>query len=261
MYLLNKTTGIKVTFLFLLLMGGTQMATAQEHSKTHPNAVAMLKFNGGAGVPGADMARRFGMNGLIGIGFYYKTKSNWLYGSEFDFLFGNKIKEDSLLQDISTPDGFLIGLDGHLYAPVLYERGFRWQIGISKILNRNKNNPNSGLIISAHTGILQHRILYDVKQRENLPQISKEMQKGYDRLSSGISFTEFVGYQHMSNNRMINYAIGIEFTQAFTKNQRALNFDTNTTENTTRKDFMYALKFSWFLPFYKSDYKIEYIID
>lgn len=248
-------------FLIPLLLFFSFSLVAQSPEQNESASVLILKINGGASIPANDLADRFGFNGVTGIGLFYKTKSNWTFGSEIDFLFGSKVKEDTILKSISTNEGFLIGLDGHLYSPILYERGYRWHVGISKILPLNEKNKNSGLLLSANVGLLQHKIFYDVKQRDNLPQISKTMQKGYDRMSRGISLTEFIGYHYMSTNRLINFSLGLEFTQGFTKNRRSINFDTHLKDDLARKDFLYGLKFSWFLPFYKSNYEIEYIID
>ena len=42
--------------------------------------------------PGGDMKERYGSNSTIGPGFQVKTGSNWIYGAEANFIFGNNAK-------------------------------------------------------------------------------------------------------------------------------------------------------------------------
>ncbi|MEI7724397.1 MAG: hypothetical protein WCK09_04785 [Bacteroidota bacterium] len=54
--------------------------------------------------PGGDLAKLFGGNSSIGGGFMLKTKHNWIFGVEGNFMFGQSVKNsDSLLKVISTP--------------------------------------------------------------------------------------------------------------------------------------------------------------
>ena len=79
-----------------------------------------------------------------------------------------------------------------------------------------------------------------VKQRINRPE-------------QGISFTEFLGYQYLSNNRLLNFYGGIEFTQAYTKVRRnhQVDFEPDDVRFGTRKDFMFSVQVGWILPLYK----------
>src|SRR5678815_1633748 len=67
--------------------------------------------------PGGDMADRFGNNYNIGAFLNYKFANNWMIGIESDFLFADKVKEDGILDSISTDDGYIIGESGE-YATV-----------------------------------------------------------------------------------------------------------------------------------------------
>ena len=56
-------------------------------------------------IPGGDLKTRFGNNSNIGAMFLLKTKSNWLIGADYSFLFGNKLKETGMLDSIKTATG------------------------------------------------------------------------------------------------------------------------------------------------------------
>ena len=53
--------------------------------------------------PGGDLAKQFGSNSSIGGGLLFKTRHNWLFGAEGNFMFGQSVKNsDSLLKSITT---------------------------------------------------------------------------------------------------------------------------------------------------------------
>jgi len=200
-------------------------------------------------VPGSDMAQRFGNNGAIGGSILYKTKKNWCIGITGAFLFGSNVKED-VLQSIRTSEGEIISQTGEYADVLLLERGLTFNGNISKIVPILSPNPNSGLMIRGGIGLLQHKIRIE-NQNDVVPQLSSEHKKGYDRLSNGLAFTEFIGYILFSNSRFLNLFAGFEFTQAFTKNRRTFNYDTQEKDNNTRKDLLYGIKIGWMIPIYK----------
>ena len=244
----------KFSILFFLISFTSLVAFAQENDKQSDDRINtfFIKFNGGVSQPGGNLAERFGWSGLAGGGVYYKTNKNWILGAEFDYIFGENVKEDSILSPISTSTGGLIGSNGNVFTPSLQERGYRIQIGAGKILPFLSPNDNSGLLIQGNVGFIQHKINYFLTEKTVLPQINGEYAKGYDRLTNGISFSEYVGYYHMSKNKLINFTIGFELTQAFTKNRREMNFDTMQRDESNRLDMLYSIKGSWILPLYKA---------
>lgn len=237
--------------VFLWLTG--QITVVGQKVQQDPAAVRvpMVGIHGSALVPAADFADRFGFHANVGGSFQYKTKSNWFFGAQGSFIFGPNVREDNLLAGITTADGFLVGLDGNLYNPILYLRGSYFGLQVAKILPFWQTNPNSGPILQLTGGFLQHKIYYDVKQRGNLPQINTDYSKGYDRLSNGLALSQYLGYHYMSTNRLINFSIGLEATQAFTQNRRSINYDTGAADNSARLDMMIGLRATWYLPLYK----------
>lgn len=241
---------IFLTALALTIFGLPTLLAQPEATGWPSVKVPIFQVQGGIGVPGGDFADRFAPNGFAGGGMLYKTRKNLVLGIQGDFIFGG-VREGDALDHLRTDDGFLIGTDGGLWNPILYLRGYRIQGTVGYILPVMQSNENSGLMVRAGVGFLQHKIYYDVKDRQNLPQISPEMVKGYDRLTNGLVLTEYIGYYLMSPNRLVNLHIGFEFTQGFTQSRRSLNYDTKQPDTRNRLDLIYALKVHWMLPLYR----------
>jgi hypothetical protein len=201
-------------------------------------------------IPGGDLADRFGNNFNAGGTFQWKTKSNWIFGIDGNFIFGEDVKENTILSGISTSQGYIIG-EGGFYADVyLYERGFMFQAKGGKIFPVIGPNPNSGLMATLGVGLLQHKIRIEDKGN-TAPQVSDDYKKGYDRLTNGLSLTQFLGYANFGNHRLINFQAGFEFTEAFTKSRRNFDFDTMERDDKSRFDLLIGIRVAWIIPLYK----------
>jgi len=204
-------------------------------------------------IPSGNLADRFGNNSNIGLQFLIKTKKNLLYGMDGSFLFGNKIKEKNLFKNIATKpnvdSSFIISQSGEPAEIRLFERGWMGSLKFGKLFPYFNPNDNSGFVIFASVGLLQHKIRIE-NPNNNTPQILKEYKKGYDRLTNGIGVSEFVGYVYLSNSRLINFFGGFEFTQAFTQSRR-FDFDKMKKDDTKRKDYLSGIRIGWILPLYK----------
>lgn len=200
--------------------------------------------------PNADLAKRFGNNSSIGSSFHIKTKSNIIFGLEGAFMFGNKVKEPNLMHGIKTSQGEIIDQQG-IYAEIrLFERGFNVMAKGGKLLPLFGPNPNSGLAVIGGLGFLQHKIRLE-NPENTAPQIKDDYKKGYDRLSNGLATSLFIGYYNMSNSRLLNFFIGGEVMQAWTKNRRTYNFDIMGKDDKLYNDRLFSIKFGWMLPLYK----------
>ena len=73
----------------------------------------------------------------------------------------------------------------------------------------------------------------------------------YDRLTSGIQLSQFIGYQHMSNNRLTNFYFGFDFLQGFTKGRRDYQIDLMGPANEKRIDLLWGIKFGWIVPVFR----------
>lgn len=206
----------------------------------------------GALFPEGDLANRFGWHSSLDLQVLVKTKSNWLFGINGSYLFGNEVRENNMFANITTPDGFFISSGGTFSDKILLMRGFSGFLKFGKLFPVLNPNPNSGIVAMGGVGFMLHKIRIELIDGDatTVPQMSEELQKGYDRLSYGIAFHQFVGYLFLSNNRITNFFAGFEFNQGFTQNQR-YNIDQNAKDNSTRFDFQYGIRAGWVLPLYK----------
>ncbi|MDD3877879.1 MAG: hypothetical protein PHT69_14755 [Bacteroidales bacterium] len=200
--------------------------------------------------PGGDMALRFGSNANVGGGFFLKTKSNFLFNLEGNYLFGEVINEDTLFHQIKTSGGYIVDGDG-MYADVrTYERGFTIMAKAGRIFRIFNDNPNSGLALMIGGGFLQHKIRIE-NPGQTVPQINGDYKMGYDKLTNGPALSQYLGYVHYSDKRIFNFSFGFEFTQAFTKAYRNYDFDYMGKDLRSRIDLLYGIKLSWMIPFNK----------
>lgn len=195
-----------------------------------------------------DYADRFGPSNAIGLGLDYMTDKNWIYGIDWSLHFGTKVYED-VLSGIRDKNGEVLGNDIYFGNVVYKERGMTSTLYIGKLIPLFKSNNRSGIKLSIGGGYIQHNIKIQ-DDLETLTQVKGDYKGGYDRLTRGFLLKEFIGYQHLGKNRLINFQIGMEFCQGFTKNIRAINYNTKTSETKLRNDFYYGIKASWYLPFY-----------
>ncbi len=209
--------------------------------------------------PGGDMVNRFGVNSNIGGGISIKNKSNWIFGLEGGYIFGDVVKGgDNLFSGIATSDGNLIDGNGILAEIHLYERGYHFQFKAGKIFPIFGSNPNSGLLIQAGAGFLEHKIR--IENPENTaPQIKADYKKGYDKLSNGLLLDETIGYIYMGKRRLTNFFIGFEFMQAFTKSRRDYDFNLQGKDNSSRTDILSGIRVSWIIPLYNRGQTHYYI--
>ncbi|MBN2175248.1 MAG: hypothetical protein JW731_14025 [Bacteroidales bacterium] len=228
------------------------MVNAQVDIKDTTLSIPMFYASYAYQIPGGDLADRFGNNSLIGGGFQWKTSENWIWGADFNFYFGNDIKiADEMLTNLKTEIGQIIDMAGNVASYSLYERGYFFAFRFGKLIPVLSPNPNSGFVITGSVGYLQHKVRIEVNQN-SVPQLNGDYKKGYDRLTGGFAVAEFVGYTFLSNSRLLNFYAGFEFTQAFTKPLRDVNFDTmEPDEVKNRTDLMSGVKIGWIIPLFK----------
>lgn len=232
---------LSIFFIFLGLAFNAQIDTAI--------AVPLVGINFGGQIPGGDLSSRFGPNLRAGGSFLYKTKKNWVYGADAFYLFGKNVKQDVLAQ-LRTKEGYVIDNEGFPADLRITERGFGIHAVIGKIIPVFNDGPNSGLFITVGGGYLQHKVnLYDTQQK--IAALKGGLKKGYDHLTGGFSTSQFLGYLHLSENRILNFYFGFEFYQVYSKSIRKLNYDTGTADLNKRLDLLSGFRFGWILPLYE----------
>lgn len=233
---------IKLTFLLLLSFFALQ---AQNNG-----GALLVSFNFGGQKPAGDLFPRFGNSLAVGTNVEYMTdKSNIIFGVQHSFIFGAIVKED-VLYSLRNENGIIFG-DQFAFAEVqLRERGFYTSAHVGKLFSINKENERSGIRVHIGAGLLQHKIRIQDDPNSFVPTLTDERKKGYDRLTNGLALNQFIGYQHLSKNRLANFFIGIEAIEGFTQNRRTINVDTGIQDRSKRLDILWSAKIGWILPFY-----------
>ncbi len=224
--------------------------TAQVSIKDSAIATPLVGISYGYQFPAGDMANRFGNNSAIQLNVDFKTRKQWIVGINGSYLFGKQIRETGLFDSIITSDGYIISQNGEFADVRLYERGFTISATAGRMFSFKKPNPNSGFVFNFGIGFIQHKIRIETIGN-NVPQLTKEYKKGYDRLTNGILLSENLGYLYLSNNRLVNFYIGFECMQGFTQNRRSYDYDLMKQDTKKRLDILYGGKVAWILPLYK----------
>lgn len=241
-------------YLTILLMLCLSTVYGQTKEKKHITNGVLVNIHYGVEVPSGILADRFGTGYSIGLSPTYLTKNQWLLGVDTKFIFGGNVKED-VLANLRTKDGEIIGQDKGFAITALNQRGYFIGGTVGKIIYLKEDN-RSGIRITGNIGVLRHKIRID--DGGTLPQLNGAYRLGYDRLTYGLGMTEFIGYQYLSQDKLINFYAGFEFTQGFTKNRRTVNYDTGLSENGTRQDLLWGFKVGWILPVYDANKEVFY---
>lgn len=210
-------------------------------------------------IPGGDLATRYGNNSTIGSEFILKFKSNWLLGVDVHYIFGSDLKHEasSIFDSILTSNGEIINKEGSYARYLISERGFYAGAKAGRLFVIDKSNPNSGIIVTFAGGLLQHKIRIE-NDNSDSPQILGDKKKGYDKLTNGFCANEFIGYMYFGKKKVANFVVGFDFYQAWTQSRRDYDFNTMSRDTKKRHDYLYSLKFGWFIPFSKKTPKDYY---
>ena len=243
--------------IFTLLLTGISICQEIE-KKTKGDNEIIFSINHSLQIPGGDLAKRFGYNSDISGTIMYKTTKKLIFNLEAGFLFGGDVKENNLFNAIDGNNGTLISQNGEIPIIRLFQRGARVDFNLGKHFTIPMKNSESGIFISIGMGYLYHKIFIETLTIE-LPQLNEELIKGYDRLCAGFTTKQFIGYMHFSKKNNIRYLIGIESIQAFTKSLRGYNYNTQSINNTQRRDYLFGFKTGLIIPIKKRKAERYYI--
>lgn len=201
----------------------------------------LLKFHYARHMPAGDMADRFGSSNAVGAGVVHQLGNNWQLAFSFRSIFSGKVKENGVLDSITGDNGLLLDING-TYAEVrMYERGYCWHVDFGKVFPIGNFSDNTGLLLSGGIGFIQHKIKFTF-QRTVLPQLESDYFKGYDRLSNGLMFRGFAGYQHIDRKGLFNFVAGLEYMHGTTRSRRSYNYDTRMQDGRLRSDILLGVK-------------------
>ena len=216
-----------------------------------------LGFAYGVDFSAGDMADRYGQHSHASLSFdLFKNKFNGILRLEASLSFGSNVKED-VLSIYRAENGALLGNDGQYVDVFLRQRGSYLGVLAEKIILSKKDNKRAGLSLGLGLGLMQHNIRFQVDS-SNAPQLEGDYAKGYDRNSIGPAIKQNISYLHLGKNKSLNYQISLFFTEAFTQNNRSINFDTMAAEEGRRLDIVIGLEARWIIPF-KDQQKAEEI--
>lgn len=201
-------------------------------------------------VPGGDLGDRFGNSLSPAFGLdWMRAESNWFIGLRGALFFGQNVKED-VLAPLRTSEGGIIGNDRQFADVQLRQRAYFAGVHVGKLFGLSAQNPRSGIRLTLGGGLFAHKIRIQDDPSRQVPQLSGAYKKGYDRLTAGPALRQSIGYQILSRNGRINLHLSFDCMQGFTRNQRAINFDTRQKVRTHRLDVQFGVRAAWTLPFY-----------
>jgi len=218
-----------------------------QSKKDSAQAFPFVKFHYAYLFPSGDFEETYGNSSSLGGGVGYKTKSNWQFEIDANYLFGGNVKRKDLLSGIINDEGDATDADGELVKIIYDLRGLSISASVGKIFPVFNINPNTGILLKAGIGYIQHRIKIDYRDGDVF-QLNEEMLKGYDRLHSGLLLNQFIGFQYFGRRNFTNFQIGLELNEGLTKNQREYNYDTRSYDKNQKNDFLYGFRLSWVIP-------------
>ena len=200
--------------------------------------------------PLGDLRTMFKNNFAVGPGFTFKSASNWTVGFHFDYMFGANMRDSAFFNGtLANDQGIVIDGNGLVSQGGITAEGRYWtvQADFGKIIPVNRWK-NSGIWLRLGAGYFSHRLRLDDFGNQ-YPQLEGNYAKGYDRRSGGFVLNQFVGYQFVRKNRMLNFYIGLEFHEMWTKPNRNYVFYEGPTDDMKAKfSGMVGFKAGWNIP-------------
>ena len=241
MTLLNKVLVI-LLFSILILTNGTC-----QKNKDSIIYFPFVRVSLALQSPKGDFAEDYGTNSNIGLSIGWKNKRNQTFELNYNFIHSENVKNSSVLDHLINDQGWIINQYGEENLYLMYHRGGLISFDIGKVLNLIGPNPNSGIFLKGGIGSMYHKIR--IENQENLiPQLKKEYLKYYDRLTVGVLLKQYIGYQNMSNNKLVNFTIGIEIIQGFNRGMRDYQIDLMGPYTDNKFDVYLGLRAGWFFP-------------
>lgn len=247
---------MKVHFYIFLLFSNILWAQPKNinPNPTSGQATSFMGLNTTFGIhqPAGKLAERFGMDMHVGGGIEYISLSKgWIIGGDIFYMFGKDVKED-VLKNMRTADGAILGDIGTYASVDLRERGLYCGMNGGRLFKLSDNgNRIGGVRLTLSVGFLQHKIRIQ-DNSNSAPQLQSPYTEGYDRLTNGFALSQFIGYQMISRDKTINFFIGLDFTEGFTRNRRVFNFDTRQVDDKKRLDMLYGIRAGWFIPLFSN---------
>lgn len=244
----------KYLFLFLVLTIFPLAGKAQKDIKKSCISTVLFQATYAYQFPGLDTKVLYGNNSSVGGSVIYKTDKNWLWSFNGNFIFGDNINisRPELMGIILTSSGEIVTGDGIYGSFALFERGAHFQAKVGKVFSILSPNPNCGFFVNGGLGYLFNRIRCEFGSYASPPaNLSGDYLYGYDRMRGGFAYSGEIGYMYMSNSRVLNFSISLEFVQAHTKPLREWDFNLMMKDTNSYVDRYWGIRFSIYIPTYK----------
>lgn len=239
----------KVLWTFLLLIGMRASAQLIEQPRNWGDNIFNFQFHYTYNLPEGDLTQRYGPFHNLGFGILYKNHKRWILAADASYQFGNKVKDLDFLYNLTNSNGVILNSSGVAANYNVGMRGFSVFGKVGYLFPLTSRNPNSGIVVLAGAGVYYHKINISTPNND-IPSLTDDLKKGYDRLSMGPALTQFVGYYYHSPNRFYNFFIGVDLMQAFTQSMRAYNYDTRLPDTEQRTDITLGGRVGWMIPIY-----------
>tara|TARA_B100001287_G_scaffold276840_1_gene289949 strand:+ start:3394 stop:4182 length:789 start_codon:yes stop_codon:yes gene_type:complete len=208
--------------------------------------------------PKGDLKKDYGTNINIGCSFGWKYKTNNTLELDYNFIHSKNVKYTGIINHLLNSQNWIINQYGEPNLYVLYHRGGQISLDLGKIFNwvgfhlKSPIGPNQNCGIHLKTGVggMFHKIRIE-NENNTIPQLSKQYLKYYDRLTIGFLTKQYIGYHHMSNNKLINFSIGVEVIEGFTKGMRDYQIDLMGPYLNNRLDIYIGIRAGWIFPVFR----------
>lgn len=244
-----KYSIICLSFFHLFAFGLKAQVSIEDSSITM--ATINISYRGGAAA--GNWGNRWNFVSNLGLDIGVKFKPNLYLHGGASFLFTDRTQESGGLGELQKGTaGLVITDEGFLSQVSISGRGLVVPISLGYIIPVVGPNPNSGLYFELGGQFMIHRFNYRVVDGETAA-LEGEYQKGYDRMRYGIGLREGLGYVHYSNNKQVNFSIGLDLAQVPTRSGRQVFFPEGPIDMNERTlDFFWGIKASWIYPIYRS---------
>lgn len=247
----------KLYFLF----GFTLMSIisfAQTNISDSSIFIPSIGIHYGFHIPNGELTNQYGNVSTIGTDATFKLKQQLVFGVGFEYYFSDNVKNTiPYFNDITNSQGYIIDGNGQFAEVFLYQRGFNIQVFTGYQFHFLSPNPNSGPFIQIGVGIMQYWTRIE-NPLITTYQIKGDYKKMYDRLTNGLSISQFVGYRYLGARNLANFYLGIEFNQGFVKNRRSYNADYAPETKLEYTASMVGFKAGWIIPLYSKAPKKYY---
>lgn len=207
-----------------------------------------MRFQGA--MPTGPMNDRWNFTSSFGLDVGIKYRNNFFISVGTYALFTQFVETDSILDPLLS-SGFLTTDEGVVSEPKVLGTGIIAPFRLGKIFPIGpRPNDNSGLVLSIGGQYIRYR--FDFRSSDGtVAGLTGDYEKGYDHLASGWGLNESIGYRMFNNRGDINFMVGLEFSQNFTRYQRAYHFATGVPSDALRQDFLWGFFAAWTFPLYE----------